>query len=65
MRRDAGSVAVERIAAVEFAWLEALQAGADLSTALDAALSADPGFSFEFVLHARIADRTLASVHAA
>ena len=64
VRREAGSVAVERVAAAEFAWLEALQTGADLSTALDAALSADPAFSLESVLHARIADRTLASVRA-
>jgi hypothetical protein len=64
VRREAGSAAVERIAAAEYAWLEALQAGADLSAALDAALSADTAFSFESVLHARIADRTLASVRA-
>ena len=59
VRREAGTAAIERIAAGEFAWLAALRIGEDLGTALDAAFAADPAFEFEPALRHRIADGTL------
>jgi len=62
VRRDAGGIGVEHLAAGEFAWLDALAAGATLGTSIDAARRADPAFDLGRVLHAHIGAATIVGV---
>ena len=62
VRRDPDGVSLARIGAGEHAWIEALAAGAPLGAAIDAAQDADPTFDLASVLHARIADATIAGI---
>ena len=63
--RDATGVGAQRILAGEFTWLAALSTGADLATALDAALAAEATFDLGTALRARIADATLLRIASA
>jgi hypothetical protein len=62
VRREAANVAIERLAPADFAWLEALAARADLATALERAIAAEPTFDLGTALRTCIADGTIAGV---
>jgi hypothetical protein len=62
IRRDAHGVSLERLAAGEHAWLVALQSGATLGTAIDAAQSAEATFDLGAVLRTHIAAGTIVRV---
>jgi hypothetical protein len=62
VRREGATPTIERLSAAEHAWLSALAAGADLASALDAALAADETFDLGTTLRERIADGTLMAV---
>ncbi len=64
VRREAGGVTLERVAAAEYAWLVALAQGAPLGAAIDAATKTDAAFDLMTVLRLRIADGTIAGVAA-
>jgi hypothetical protein len=60
VRREQGAVVVQRLAAGDCAWLEALSRGADLATAQSAAVAAEPTFDLGTALRRHIAERTIA-----
>lgn len=62
VRREAGTVVIERLAPGDHAWLAALAGGADLAGALDAALSVDPTFDLGTALRTFIANGTLTGI---
>ncbi|MFO1415414.1 MAG: DNA-binding domain-containing protein [Burkholderiales bacterium] len=62
VRRESGGVSVERVGTALHAWLAALQAGATLAAALDAALAVDASFDLVPALRGRVADGTLAAL---
>jgi hypothetical protein len=62
VRRDPDGIVIERLPIGDFAWLAALQKGATLAAAMDAALKADPAFDLGRTLHARIGDGTIAAI---
>ena len=62
VRREAAGVTIERVAASEFAWLEALARGVPLADAIEAAAATGTPFDLATVLRQRIADGTLAGV---
>ena len=64
VRRDARGATLERLSAGEFAWLSALQAGATLAGAIEAAQGADASFDLGDALHAHIGSGTLSSIAA-
>jgi hypothetical protein len=63
LRRDQGTVTIERISPAEFAFLRALHDGEAIAAALDAASRVDTHFDFERVIRHRIADDTLSFLH--
>jgi len=62
VQRESGRVAVERLAAGEYAWVAALASGASFASALDAALACDATFDLAGVLRRRVVQRTLAAL---
>jgi hypothetical protein len=62
VRRDAGGIAIERVAAGDFAWLAALAKGAPLGASIDAARSAEGGFDLGGALHTHIGAATIVSL---
>jgi uncharacterized protein len=62
IRRDAHGVSLERLAAGEHAWLAALQSGATLGAAIDAAERAEAAFDLGAVLRTHIAVGTIMRV---
>jgi Putative DNA-binding domain len=62
VRREAGEVVIERLPVGDYALLHALDAGADLALALDAAMSADATFDLGTALRAHIANRAIAQL---
>ena len=62
VRRDAHGATLERLSADEFAWLSALQAGATLAVAIEAAQGVDASFDLGDALHAHIGSGTLSSI---
>ena len=57
-----GAVVVERLPPGDFAWLDALQGGADLTRALEAAQTADATFDLGTALRAYLVDGTLTGI---
>ena len=64
VRRDAHGATLERLSAGEFAWLSALQSGATLAAAIDAAQRVEASFDLGDALHAHIGTGTLSSIAA-
>ncbi len=62
VRREPSGVALERIAAGDFAWLSALSARSDLATAIGAAQHADATFDLGAALHRFIGDGTITGI---
>jgi len=62
VRRDPRGIALERLAAGDFAWLAALANSAPLGAAIDAAQSADANFDLGIALRTHIAAGTIAAV---
>ena len=62
VRREAAGVTIERLAAAEYAWLEALAQGVPLGAAIDAAAGTGTAFELMTVLRRRIADGTIAGL---
>jgi hypothetical protein len=62
VRRDANGVALQRIAAADFAWLAALSARATLALAIDKAQGVAEAFDLGAALHAYIGNGTIAAV---
>lgn len=62
VRRDARGVALTALAAGEHAWLAALERGAPLGLAIDAAQAADATFDLGSALRERIADGTILGI---
>lgn len=62
VRREAAGVTLERLAASEFAWLDALARDAPLAAAIEAAAAVRAPFDLAAVLRQRIADGTIAGV---
>lgn len=62
VRREDGAVVVERLPPGDFAWLDALQGGADLTRALEAAQTADATFDLGTALRAYLVDGTLTGI---
>ncbi len=64
VRRDPRGIALERLAAGDFAWLAALANSAPLGAAIDAAQFADASFDLGIALRTHIAAGTIAAVAA-
>lgn len=62
IRREEGTVVMERLAPGDFAWLSALTTTADLGGTLEMALAADTAFDLRATLSTMIANGTLANV---
>jgi len=62
VRRELGTVVVERLAPGDFALLQALAGGGDLAAALDAAVSAEPDFDLGTTLRNSIVSGTFAEL---
>ena len=62
IRREPDGVAIERIAAGDFAWLSALSARADLAAAIAEAQRVDAAFDLGGALHRFIGDGTITGV---
>jgi hypothetical protein len=62
VRRESGSVSIERLAPGDHALLRTLNDGGDLTAALDAAVAAEPEFDLGTALRAGIANRTLSQL---
>jgi hypothetical protein len=62
IRREPDGVALDRIAAGQFAWLSAMAAGANLGTAIGEAQDADAAFDLADALHRFIGDGTITGI---
>ena len=62
IRREWDGVALERIAAGEFAWLSALSTRVNLAAAIEQAQDADAGFDLGAALHRFIGDGTITAI---
>jgi hypothetical protein len=62
IRREPDGVALDRIAAGQFAWLSAVSTGANLAAAIGEAQDADAAFDLADALHRFIGDRTIAGI---